>query len=924
MMGWINRHKVALGYVLVAGLTAAAALAAAWFYPEAQRILSANGYEMEAPGWLWLAAAIPLLWFVRLHSLTDLPFAQQLFSTLLRSAMILALALSLTRITHISHEKRKAATVMIVDVSESVADAQLEEAHEALQALWDQKGENLVRLVTFAESPEVVPLTADEHGKLPPIARPAKGGLASDLQQAMRLAYGLYPPGFQKRLVIVTDGNETTGNALAEAGTAQRLGISVSYRSLPNVPPRPEMMVTSIDVPTDIEINVPFDASATITANHSGRARCTLTMDKLVAGTKEIDYAKGTEQAVDFDELRIRDGGEHAFRVDCEPVAPVNAPKDVVASLDRFTSNNHFEASRFVEEKKRLLYVEGEALYSKSFRDALKDDFEVEVRGAGGLPKSLKEAQRFKAIVVSDVPRQTPLFRENMTYGQMKLLHEYAEAGGLLLFTGGPDSLGPGGYTNTYLERQVLPVTLEVEHQQETPRLAMVIVLDRSGSMQGRKLELAKKAARETLDVLGKDDKIGVVAFDSQPYEAVRLQGARNVSLFDSKIKTLNSAGGTDIYRGLERGYDMLKGVEAQVKHVIILTDGQSPHTGIYHLVEQASQRKITTSSIAIGSGSDRALLEEIAHLGNGRYYFTESAEAIPKLFVDETKQVTRDAVVADPITAVLQPRFAGLRFLKGVDVRRAPSLSGYVTTQAKKSAEVILKTTGLSEPLLVRWKRGAGWVYVWTSDVKNRWASKWLRWAGFAPFWRQLVKDGLPEVKKDKVFPIEVLAARHKLTISTDAIDDKDQWVSGITSKATVTGPAGEKHEVVLSQTAAGRYEAEVPVSAYGPYLVDVVHEQGGKKLAVSRGRVAYPYAEEHLKFDPDLSRVEALARATGGTRDPTPAALWKVEGDQLTRKAPAWHWFLYGVIAVFVIDVLLRRVRLWPAKTLKWGARV
>ena len=912
VLRWLKRHRVALGYVIVAGVFTALALAVLQLLPVAMEQLEARGYEMAEPGWLVLLAAIPVLWFVRLHSLTDTPLLQQLVSATVRSAILIALTLGLTRISSVGHESRKAATVMVVDVSESVPDEVLVAARDQLQALWDVRDQGVVKLVTFADSPRVIDVAIDTDGQIPQLVRHEEGGLGTDLAQAMRLAYGLYPPGYEKRMIVVTDGNETRGNALDEVETAVRLGIRVHHLGLPEgLEPKAELMVQALNVPEEIEPNVPFDVSVQLTTSRDGKATCTLKVDKLVAGVKTADLKQG-DQVIDFDEVRVREGGEHSFRVDCKPEQ---------TDADRFASNNQFGLTRFVEEKKKLLYVEGEALYSRNFRDALTDDFRVDVRGAAGVPKTLSEMKKFKAMVVSDVPRYSAYWRENITTAQMHRMHDYVKQGGLLIFMGGQDSLGPGGYADTYLERRVLPVRLEVEHELETPRLAMVLVIDRSGSMSGRKIELAKKAARETVNELDKRDRVAVIGFDSNPQTLIKLTNASTKSKFDRALSRLTAGGGTNIVSALDEAFQMLQGVDAKVKHVLLLTDGQSNRTGVLGLVERAAKRKITVSTIAVGVGSARQLLHDIAAVGRGRYYYTESAEAIPKLFVDETREVAGDSLVEEPVKAVLMRKYANLRFLKGVDIHRAPWLGGFVPTQEKRTAEVIMRTN-TGEPLLVRWKQGKGWVYVFTSDIKNKWGRKWLRWSGFAVFWRQLIKDGLYEKEKDREFPIEVAVARHKMTISTDAIDENDQFVHGVTSKAVITDPKGETSEVILTQAAAGRYEATLPVDRYGPYKVDVVHEKDGKKLGVSRGRATYPYAEEHLKFEPDLSRLAQLSSATGGTENPEPAAIWKVDGEQLTHRTPVWNWFLYVVLGALMVDILLRRIRLWPTRTVSWGS--
>ena len=917
---FLRRYRILIGYVLVAAVFGPGLLYGLDHIPDFERWLGDQGYAMRSPEWLALIGLVPLLWFTRVHTLTDLPVLQSLFSALLRSAMVIALAIGLTQITHTSFEARRVATVFVVDVSASMPDERLADAESALQAAWNNKGEGTVRLVTFAETAQSVPIASDPStGDVAPIPRPEAGALGTNIQAGLRLAYGLFPPGYLKRLVVVTDGNETWGNALAEVETAALLGIRVYYREVPNLKARPELMVQGFDVPSDIEPNVPFLVSAEVRASASMDAECVLRVDKADVRTEVV--AVGTEPVtVDFADVRVKEGGEHSFAVECQPKGTL---KDEAGQrkADRIASNNRYEASRKVPEKKRFLYVEGEPLYSKNFKDAMADDFEVDVRGAKGIPTTLEEMQEFQGIAISDVPLEGAYYRQNMTSGQMRLLHDYAKAGGLLIFTGGGQSLGPGGYTGTYLEKQVLPVNLEIDNELDTPRLALVLVMDRSGSMSVNRLELAKKAARETVAVLDKRDTVGIIGFDSDAQKLIGLTPATSKARFDRALASLRADGGTNIARGLEAGVEMLTGVEAQIKHIILMTDGQSAAGGIMELVAEATKNKITISTVAVGRESAKAMLAKIAVEGGGRPYYTEDAEAIPRLFVDETKEIAGESVKDEPTPVRLNPKFAGLRFLKGIDMARAPSLDGYLPVEAKPGTETILKL-GTGDPLLVRWQRGKGWVYVFTSDIKNKWARRWLAWSDFAPFWRQLVKDALPKEEKDTIFPMTLEVARGELRVSVDAIDAKDQFIGGLASQATVVTPSGKKVEVTLAAVAPGRYEAVVPATEYGPYVVEALHNQGGKKLAVSSARTAYPYPEEHLRFDPDLSRIDALSEATGGSQNPEAAALFETHDESIAHEAPAWHFPLYFVVLALALDVFLRRVRLWPTKTLKWGA--
>ena len=230
-----------------------------------------------------------------------------------------------------------------------------------------------------------------------------------------------------------------------------------------------------------------------------------------------------------------------------------------------------------------------------------------------------------------------------------------------------------------------------------------------------------------------------------------------------------------------------------------------------------------------------------------------------------------------------------------------------------------MIMTIGDGDPLLARWKRGEGWVYVFTSDVKNKWAARWLRWPSFASFWRQLIKDGIKKEDEKTRYPIALTIGRHELHMVVDAINDNDVFVRNLNSTAIVTTPDGEKREVPLIQSAPGRYEACTEARQYGPYVVDVRHDSADEMVATSHGQGTYAYAEELLTTSPDLGRIQSLSNNTGGLSDPTPKEILKTYGQAIRHEAPVWHYALYVVLGLFLADIILRRIRFWPARTVR-----
>ena len=166
-----------------------------------------------------------------------------------------------------------------------------------------------------------------------------------------------------------------------------------------------------------------------------------------------------------------------------------------------------------------------------------------------------------------------------MSLQQMEILRTYVEdLGGGLVMIGGDQSFGLGGYYKTTLE-EILNVRSNFDKEKEKPSFAMVLVIDKSGSMGGDKIEMAKDAAKGAAELLGPKDQLGVIAFDGQSYWVSKLHSAADKGYIIDRISTIEASGGTSIYPGLSDAYEALVSTSAKLKHVILLTDGHSAFT---------------------------------------------------------------------------------------------------------------------------------------------------------------------------------------------------------------------------------------------------------------------------------------------------------------------------------------------------------
>ena len=888
------------------GIAVAAAVAiwlgiSAWLGDRTSVTIQAGSRPVEllAPEWLHLIALAPLFFLVRIASLTDLTIAQQVLQATLRSLVIAALAVALARPSWITRDDR-VATVVLVDVSDSVSDPQLAAARAYVDELGRARGEGSLQVVTFAEKPRVVRADSGRFA----IERHPGGGAGTDIQAAMQLAYGLFPDGHLPRLVVVSDGNQTAGDLLTEAYRAKELGVRVSWRTF-DQGKVDEVRVAGLKLPDDVKVGQPFEVTAEIWSSHDDTITVDLRQDEFpnpLEPSKTVAIHEGTN-LIKFKTEASR-AGATTYRLKISKLGH-----------DTETANNAAVMTTPVKGRPNVLYVEGGTQREPGSAGYLEralehENIDVEVRGPRGLPATAKELEKFDLVLVSDVPAQF------LGAGQMAALDSYVQSmGGGLIMAGGEDSFGSGGYQGTRIE-QIMPVRFDSEKLREQPDIALVLVIDRSGSMQGAKLEAAKESARVTTEVLSPNDVIAVVAFDSEAQIFVRPQRAANRMRISAEISRLQSGGGTNIYPGLREAFEILQGVNAKVKHVIVLSDGEAPYDGIVDLVQDMRAARITVSCVGV-AGADRNLLSLISDNGEGRLYMVEDIGALPRIFMKETTEAQRSQLVEDLIKVRVAKK---VEMIEGTAVESAPPLRGYVTTKPKPTAEVVL-ISDLGEPILARWHHGTGTSVAWTSDVKNRWSVDWIRWGGYPKFWAQLVRTTM----RRKVYDSYDLFAKvddGRAQVVVDAVDTSDRFVNDLDTRLEVVDPATSKvlQSMAMDQIAAGRYASDFRIDRYGSFLLKATHKRDGKIVAESLGSVSLSYPLEYLRTAPDPQPLRHAALVTGGVDQAAAPQVWDARGESIPYTQDLWPWVLLVVVGLSILDTYAKRVRLFGYRTIKF----
>jgi hypothetical protein len=486
------------------------------------------------------------------------------------------------------------------------------------------------------------------------------------------------------------------------------------------------------------------------------------------------------------------------------------------------------------------------------------------------------------------------------------------------MLAGGPQSFGLGGYQGTRME-DLLPVRMESERRRDEHSLALALVIDCSGSMSGQKIELAKDAAKAAAELLGPQDALAVIGFSSEPERVVRMQGASNRMRIAQNIGKISAQGGTAIFPALDLAFQDLLTTSARIKHVILLTDGQTQESGIPELVQAMRAEGMTISTVGLGSDVNRSLLQQSASVGGGRAYFTDDPHNVPRIFVNETTTVGQNSAVEELVRALPHDP---ADFMRGIDLASAPMIRGYVATREKpRPAQVVLQSE-LGDPLLARWRVGLGWVLAWTPDLKPRWAAEWLRWKSFPTFAAQLVREHMREHDHTEL-PLHASMSGSDALISVDAIGPDDRFLDGLQSSVTLEGPLESSAERVrvtqpLLQRAPGRYEARIPLDRYGSFALHAEHKRDGKVIARSRGRLSHPYPREYAPGSPDVALLARASSLTHGGALGSPAALFDPGNERVQAHRELWPHLVLAALVLFLLDVLLRRVR-WPGPEIR-----
>ncbi len=795
--------------------------------------------------------------------------------------------------------------IFVVDRSDSVAGPSADAAEGWLEdALAGAPASRRAAIVAFGSSPILAVPPGPARDLLDATASldaNAVDAAFTDIAAGLGLARAL-PLGGGQRIVLLSDGGENIGQAIDQAAQAATEGVPIDVVPLPGVSDS-DLRVEGISAPSSAWEGEPITVLAGIETGRAGSAVVDLLVDGEVKSTIETEIPEGlTSRSFTLDDLAP---GFHALEVRVRGDSESNRRPD----------DDQAPHGIVVRERPRILLIVPEGADPGIMRGILeRSGTDVTVTAPADIPARLSALGAWDGFVLDNVSAGL------LTYDQVAGLREATRSLGRgLLVIGGTASYGPGGYAGTPLE-DALPVTVKVTDGRERQRVALLLIMDKSGSMGydplgGKgKIEMAKEAVQLAARSLSEGDQIGLIVFNDRQEWAVPLttigDEASRVAIA-RKIEAIEPDGGTEILPALSVGLDAIRNAEADARHIVLLSDGKA-RTGTresyQRLLDDALADRTTLSTIAIGEDADTDLLNFLADEGGGRYHFTVRQEDIPRLTLEEARSAGSQSVIRGtfrPIQTAPSP------ILAGIDPLTLPELAGYDFAEAKPDAQVVL-TSDRDDPILAKWQYGLGRVVAWTADNGSDLAAPWASWAGNDAFWGAAVRWALPDPERR---PLTVSTHRDgtDVVLTVAAAGENGDFADFLPTFATVTSPDGESLATQeLQQSAPGEYTLRLPAPPSGAYAVEIRQERSSGPL-IEQASITVPPSPETLPAPGGLELLASIAARTGGRMLSLddPAAVWNAAtpgGSPLREHRAVWFIPIGLALALFVADIAAR----------------
>jgi uncharacterized membrane protein len=774
----------------------------------------------------------------------------------------------------------------LLDRSDSVPAPQQDTAKNFVNNITKQKNKvDKAGVIVFGTeaSIESSPNVAVDVEKIQAVV----GRERTDIAAAIRLGTAAFPENGQKRLVLMTDGNENMGDAMAAVLAGKRLGVSVDVIPM-GVARVNDISVEKLQVPSKIKKGQSFETKIFVQADQAAVGTVRLYRSEQYLGEQKVELSAG-KNLFTFPQT-LTEPGFYTYDVQ------VDAPGDTLPQ------NNRATGFATVRGDPRILVVSADPDQDKDLANALKaSHLEIKLTGLNGFPGTLAEMQSYDAIFISNIAAG------DLGLDRQKLLESAVRDFGVgLVCVGGDQTYMAGGYRGTPLE-STLPVNMELDSKKVLPSGAVVLVMHGMEFANGN--QVARDCAQGVLQALGPQDEMGVILWDGTEHWVFQLQKVGNKKDLAQQIAGMNQGDLGSFQNILAQSHEALKKSNSNLKHIIVFSDGD-PGAPSQDLMQAIVGDRITVSTVLIAGHSPPDTMTWMAEMGKGRFYNVSSPNDLPQIFIKETAVILKSAIYEEPFKPQLR---SASEVVRGIGSGEYPSLLGYVATTPKPRAETPL-WTDKGDPLLAHWQYGLGRAVAFTSDAKAKWGKIWLNWDKYRQFWSQIGQWSLRRIDNAD-FTTEVDVDKGEGRINVEALDEQGNFRNFLNLSATVVSPKGERVPVRLEQTGPGHYEARFPTKEVGAYLLNIMDMKEGQVRGSQVVGASVNYSPEFTASEPNYNLLRRIAESGDGKiLEPQNPAANPFEHDRKKTFQPKdlWEWLLKCAVLLFTVDVGVRRIQL------------
>lgn len=796
--------------------------------------------------------------------------------------------------------------MVVVDRSRSMSENSLKEAEKIVGTIEKNRpAKSNLGVLSFGKESVVEKTTSspgfDGFGAY--LADRDSSNMASALENALMHI----PSGESGRILLISDGIWTNVNPERMMAKAASRGIAVDYRELKRITAN-DIGFISFEGPVKVAPGEFFTLQCRIYSPRATTVDLRVTRNNSQTRTRKIDLASG--ETIFSWQDKADDEGILNYTIEI--------PAD---EADEMPENNRARKIIEIAGRKKILLLSSSP--SGNLAKAL-ENASIECVRLAPSPIHLtpEKLAGYSGVILENV-RASELGMDGM-----ELIRSLTHNGSLgLMMTGGGRSFAPGGYYRSPIE-DVLPVTMEQRQELRKTSLALMVSLDRSGSMAmsaGRmtKMDLANLATIEAMRQLSPDDEFGVTAVDSSVHDIINLSLlGDSVVAKENKIRRIESmGGGIFTYTALLDAVNKLRKSKAGTRHLILFADAaDAEEPGDYkRLIAQAVKEGITISAIGLGTpqDSDAVFLMDIAKRGGGQCYFTARPDELPRIFVEEIMTMTRSTFIEEKTNVVYT---AAATLISGTKLTGNFSLGGYNLCFLKEGSQQLAVTLDeFNAPVAAVGNYGLGRSSAFTGEADGEYTGDFASdptagtlLAALASYMR--VPD---DHHKDFMITQRIDNGSMIITIHLDPSRKGDPWRTNPRLNTAVFRP-GEKSSSlngIFEWVTPDRMEGAIILEGDATYLSSVSWDKE-RPLQLAPG--VLPYSPEYRpRTNNTDSTIRELIGITGGIERFKFDDIWNTLPSRLTKIRLTPYLFILAMI-VFLCEISDRRFA-WGRKLFK-----